>query len=62
MKFNIYDFLMVIGLLRVILKPIMTFLHYLSDKTKTDKDNKILKKIDILIYLLDWLGSFKIKR
>lgn len=58
--------LMVIGVLRVINKPLFAFLNTVVVATPTPKDNEILKKIETskayqyISFVLDYLGSVKL--
>jgi hypothetical protein len=57
--------LLAIGGLRLILKPVFSFVKVLADKTRTKRDNEILQDLEkskivkVLSYLVDYLGSVK---
>lgn len=57
--------LMAIGVLRLIMKPLMSFLNAFVLATPSTADDEFLKKIEeskwypIVLYVLDWLGSIK---
>ncbi len=57
--------LMVVGVLRLVNKPLFAFLNTVVAATPTPKDNEILKKIETskayqyISFLLDYLGSVK---
>lgn len=59
--------LMIIGFLRLIIKPIMTILKAYVAITPTNKDNETLDKIfnskywTGFLFLLDWFTSIKVK-
>lgn len=56
----------VVGLLRLIIKPIMVALKSIVESTETPKDNELLTKVEeskvykAVIFLLDYLASVKI--
>ena len=58
--------LLVVGILRIINKPIFALLHVIVQSTKTEKDNQALEKVEksllykIFLFTLDWLASFKL--
>jgi hypothetical protein len=58
--------LMYIGVARLILKPLMVFLHQAADATPSAKDNALLNKVQeskgygILSFVLDYLASIKL--
>lgn len=58
-------FLMVVGILRVSIKPFMALLQTIVDTTETEVDNKFLVAVmDSVFYkgfvfILDWLASVK---
>ena len=58
--------LMVIGVLRVIFKPLFTFLHEVVNATPSDWDNNFLASVEnstVLKYItvaLDWIASIKL--
>lgn len=60
--------LSVVGILRLVLKPLMTILHSVAAATETDKDNKIIEQVEGskiwngLLWVLDYLASVKIKK
>lgn len=61
-------FFMIVGYLRITVKPIMTLIHIVVKKTKTEKDDQILHKVTSsswyakLAFVLDLLTSIKIKK
>lgn len=56
----------VVGLLRLIIKPIMVALKSIVESTETPKDNELLVKVEeskiykAVIFLLDYLASIKV--
>ena len=56
----------VVGVLRVINKPLFSFLHTVVDATPSPKDNEVLGKAEsssiykAVCYVLDLLGSIKL--
>jgi len=60
--------LMVIGILRVTIKPLMSVVHIIVDATATKKDNEAVEKVEAskgwktFLYIIDWLGSIKLKK
>jgi hypothetical protein len=58
--------LTVIGVLRLILKPLFSFLHSVVKATPTEKDDQLLAKVEgstalkWVTYGLDWLCSIKV--
>jgi len=58
--------LSVIGFLRVIFKPLFTFLHAIADATKSTKDNAILASVEdskvykAVVFVLDYIASIKL--
>jgi hypothetical protein len=58
----------VIGILRIINKPLFALLHAIASITKSEKDNEILAKVEsskayaLFCYLLDYVASIKIKK
>ena len=56
-----------LGMLRMMIKPIMTAIGEIVLITPTDKDDKLLEKVKqskvfkALLYILDWTTSLKIK-
>jgi hypothetical protein len=58
--------LSVIGILRVINKPLFALLHAYVNVTETTKDNELLAKIEAssiymgVAFILDWFGSVKL--
>jgi hypothetical protein len=58
----------VVGVLRVVNKPLFAFLHTLVDATPTDVDNKVLNEVEqsklytTVTFVLDWLGSIKLPK
>ncbi len=55
----------VVGLIRIIVKPIMVALKTIVDSTESPKDNELLVKVEeskvykALMFLLDYLASVK---
>lgn len=64
----VVQLLSVIGVLRIVNKPLFALLQDVANATKTSKDNEILKKIiESKIYkgfswLADYLGSIKLPK
>lgn len=60
--------LMIMGLLRIINKPLFTFLHTFTNATETPKDNELLIKLQsskgyrTFLFIIDWFGSVKLKK
>jgi len=60
--------LMVIGLLRVVNKPLFSVLKTIVASTSTKKDDELLGKVEksylynMISYILDWFGSIKLKK
>ena len=58
--------LSIIGVLRVIMKPLFSLLKLAAKETKTKRDDQFLEKIEhsesyrMLCYILDWFGSVKV--
>lgn len=58
--------LMIIGTLRLIIKPLFSFLHTITDATPSVSDNEFLAKVEnstflkTALFLLDWLASVKV--
>ena len=58
--------LIIIGSLRVVLKPAFALLYAITSLTPDTKDEELVKKIEshkilkTLIFVLDWLASIKI--
>ena len=63
---NITTALLVIGILRVINKPLFSLLRIIVQSTKTTKDDEMLDKVEgslaykIFCFALDWFASFKL--
>lgn len=59
--------LMVVGVLRLVLKPLFSFLHSVVLATPSTKDDELLNKVENgpivkgLFYVLDWFASIKIQ-
>ena len=64
----VFTILSAIGMLRLLLKPLMVFLHKIVDITPSDKDNLILQKFEgskwfkYVEFLVDYLFSLKIRK
>jgi hypothetical protein len=58
--------LMGVGVLRLIFKPLFTFLRIVADATPTAKDNEILDSVEqskaysYVAFILDYLASVKL--
>lgn len=58
--------LSMVGMLRLIFKPLMGFLHSVADVTPSAKDNEILAEVEgskfykSLVWFLDYVASIKI--
>jgi hypothetical protein len=58
----------IIGMARLILKPLMTFAHSLVAVTPTERDNELLKRAEEsaiykgLVWVLDFVFSLKLKK
>ena len=63
---HISTVLVVVGILRIINKPLFALLHVIVQSTKSEKDDQALEKVEksivykIFLFLLDWFASFKI--
>jgi len=55
----------VVGLIRIIVKPVMVALKSIVESTESPKDNELLVKVETskvykaVMFLLDYLGSVK---
>lgn len=64
----ILSILSVIGLLRLIMKPVMSILKAVAAETKTDKDDLIVEKIESsavwkgLCWVIDYVASVKLPK
>lgn len=60
--------IVVMGTLRLFLKPVMTFLHAIADATPTPKDNDALNKVEssmlwkIVNFVIDYFASIKLEK
>lgn len=58
----------IMGMARLILKPLMTFLHEMVVVTETKRDDEILAKVETsavykgLLFVLDWVFSLKLAK
>lgn len=58
--------IMIIGVLRVVNKPLFTFLHAFAAATPSKVDDKIVGEIEqskiykMVSYVFDWFGSVKL--
>jgi hypothetical protein len=58
--------IMVIGILRVVNKPLFTFLHAFAAATPSKVDDKIVSDVEqskiykVISYVFDWFGSVKL--
>ena len=58
--------LLVMGGLRIVVKPLMGILHELAIYTPTQKDDELLGKVEAssfykgLVYVVDWFASVKL--
>jgi hypothetical protein len=63
---GIVSLLSLLGLIRLLVKPLMTLLHTYVDYTPSDTDNKWLAALEeskgykVFLYLVDWLLSVKV--
>jgi len=59
---------MIVGILRVVNKPLFALLHAVASLTKPEWDNEILNKVEssaayrYVCYFLDYITSVKIKK
>ena len=59
---------MVVGLLRLALKPIVSAVREVVAATATKKDDEFVEKVEesrawgVFVYLLDWLTSIKLRK
>ncbi len=57
-----------IGTARLIVKPLMTFLHAVAAATASKKDDALLEKVErskaytTFLFVLDWVASIKVKK
>jgi hypothetical protein len=64
----ISSFLMIVGFLRIINKPLFAMLQSIVKVTPWESDNKILEAVErsrlyaIFCFLVDWLGSVKLPK
>jgi uncharacterized membrane protein YcgQ (UPF0703/DUF1980 family) len=60
--------LMVVGGLRIVVKPIMALLHNLADYSPSQKDDILIDKVENsklykgFLFCIDWLASIKVKK
>ncbi len=60
--------IMVVGTLRLLVKPLMSFLREFVQITPTHTDNAWLKRLEeskwwkAALYFLDWFGSIKLQK
>ncbi len=65
---TVLQVLVLIGALRLVVKPLMVALTAFAKETETPKDDEVLAKIEtskaykLLLFVLDWLASIKIKK
>jgi len=58
--------LMVVGILRLVIKPIFSIAYVIADETVSKADEEFIKKIEDstvmkgLVFALDWLASVKL--
>lgn len=58
----------VMGLMRLVFKPLMEIIHNVVATTESPKDDAVLAKIEssipfkVLAFLVDYIGSIKIKK
>lgn len=58
----------IMGMARLILKPLMTFLHSVVIVTDTQRDDELLNKVESsavykgVLFALDWVFSLKLKK
>lgn len=58
----------IMGMVRLVIKPLMTILHSLAEATETTRDEEILKKIEEnkafkgFLFVLDYVFSLKLKK
>lgn len=58
----------IIGMVRLVVKPLMVILHSLAEATETTRDEEILKKIEEnkiykgFLFVLDYVFSLKLKK
>lgn len=64
----ITSIIMVVGILRAVNKPLMTFLHAVVLATPTNKDDELLGKVEgskiygIVSFVLDYIASIKLPK
>ncbi len=60
--------LIVVGALRLVMKPLFSIAHSVVEYTQNPKDNLVLGKVEShwavkgFLYLLDWFGSVKMPK
>ena len=61
-------FLMVVGVLRLINKPLFALLRQYVNLTPDKKDNELLDQVEkskayqVFLFAIDWLASIKLKK
>jgi hypothetical protein len=60
--------LLIVGSLRVVIKPLLALLYAVTSLTPSEKDDELIKKIEehkilkALIFVLDWFASIKLPK
>lgn len=64
----ILSILSIVGLLRLVMKPLMSILKAVAAETATDKDDKIIEKVESsaiwkgLCWVIDYVASVKLPK
>lgn len=64
----IVTMLLVVGVLRLLLKPVIAALHWYAEQTATTKDDEWVQRVESskittsALFALDWLASIKIPK
>lgn len=60
--------IMIVGALRIVVKPIMALLHNLADYSPSQKDDILIDKVENsklykgFLFCIDWIASIKVKK
>lgn len=64
----IFTIISIIGMVRLVVKPLMVILHSLAEATETTRDEEILRKLEEnkvwkgFLFILDYVFSLKLKK
>jgi len=62
----VMSIVVIVGSLRLLIKPVFEFLIKVADSTETQKDNELLQKVmnskgySVVVFLVDYLSSVKL--